>query len=414
MFSIKQENVIKVSQGRNHFREEMSNDFPIRNYIVETYGYVPSFVYPEDTFSDEILAFLVKNSKYINSSLNGSIKDIKDDLLTGFKNGFFWFKYKNIYIKLSVKNENEDGDELFGSNSLHARAIVEAMGVNLTESTKDEKKVEKKSYSMMLCNPSNIQDNILKDFEPFVISSEHQTKVHLFIKNQYGEYTFEPIPVNLPKDLDLELNYGKDFLEIDKKVKKRLMEKSSGLFMFHGMPGTGKTTYIKYLADKVDRDFIYIPTTMIENFTSDPNCLHTLISKPNCVIILEDAEKAILKRQGDGMDSSAVSALLNLSDGILSDILKTSVVLTYNCPKQDVDDALKRKGRLQVEYEFGALSVEDAKKLAKKLKYPKKFIEEKITNPLTISDIYNLEKEVEFYAKNGKKEKSDRIIGFGK
>ena len=413
MLSLKHQNIIKIGKDRLHYREETSNDFPVRNFITETYGYLPCFVYPEDTFSDGILSFLVKNAEYICSSLNGDLKDISKDLLGNFKNGYFWFKYKDVFVKISVKSENdEEDDSLFGGNLAHARAIVNSViGSN---EQKEEKKQEKKTYSISVCNPSHIQTNILGDFEPFILNSEHKTKVHIFIKNQYGEYTFEPISVNLPKDLDLELNYGKDFLEVDKKVKERLSEKASGLFMFHGMPGTGKTTYIKYLADKVNRDFIYIPTTMIESFTSDPNCLHTLISKPNSVIILEDAEKAILKRQGDGMDSSAVSALLNLSDGILSDILKTSVVLTYNCPKQDVDDALKRKGRLQVEYEFGALSIEDAKKLGKKLKYPKKLIEDKIDKPLTISDIYNLEKEVEFYAKNGKKEKSDRIIGFGK
>jgi SpoVK/Ycf46/Vps4 family AAA+-type ATPase len=150
---------------------------------------------------------------------------------------------------------------------------------------------------------------------------------------------------------------------------------------------------------------------MIEYFTSDPNCLHTLIQKPNSVIILEDAEKAILKRLGDGMDSSAVSSLLNLSDGILSDILKTSVIVTYNCPKQDVDDALKRKGRLQMDYEFTALTEEDAKKLAKNLKYPKKVIEEKIKGPLTLSEIYNIEKDTEFYGETKKQE--PKRIGFG-
>ena len=149
---------------------------------------------------------------------------------------------------------------------------------------------------------------------------------------------------------------------------------------------------------------------MIEFFTSDPNCLHTLIQKPNSVIILEDAEKAILKRLGDGMDSSAVSALLNLSDGILSDILKTSVIVTYNCPKQDVDDALKRKGRLQVDYEFAALSIEDARKLGKSLKFSKKILEEKINAPMTLSEIYNLEKETDFYAETKKTE--PKRIGF--
>jgi hypothetical protein len=411
MFSIKESKIIKINKTSPYFKEETGNDFPVRNYIVETYGHVPCFFYSEDTFSEGILEYLIDNAQFINSSVSGNVKGlIESNDKINFKNGFFWFKYNNMYIKLSVKNENDDDEYSFGlSNNMLISAVLDT-----DRNGNTLKKSEKKTYNMMVCSPSNIQKYKLNAFQKFVINDEHHTKVHLFIKNQYGEYTFEPIAVNLPQDLDLELNYGKEFLDIDKKVQERLAEKSSGLFMFHGMPGTGKTTYIKYLADKVKRDFIYIPTTMIENFTSDPNCLHTLISKPNCVIILEDAEKAILKRQGDGMDSSAVSALLNLSDGILSDILKTSVVLTYNCPKQDVDDALKRKGRLQVEYEFGALSIEDAKKLAKKLKYPKNFIEEKIIKPLTISEIYNLEKEVEFYAKNGKKEKSDRIIGFGK
>jgi SpoVK/Ycf46/Vps4 family AAA+-type ATPase len=110
------------------------------------------------------------------------------------------------------------------------------------------------------------------------------------------------------------------------------------------------------------------------------------------------------------MDSSAVSSLLNLSDGILSDIVKTSVIVTYNCPKQDVDDALKRKGRLQVEYEFGALGVEESKNLGKKLNYPQELIDEKITKSLTLNEIYNLEKEVEFYGQTKKPE--PKRIGF--
>jgi SpoVK/Ycf46/Vps4 family AAA+-type ATPase len=151
---------------------------------------------------------------------------------------------------------------------------------------------------------------------------------------------------------------------------------------------------------------------MIETFTSDPNCLSVLIEKPNSIIILEDAEKAIMKRQGDGLDSSSVSALLNLSDGILSDILKTSVILTYNCPKQDIDSALRRKGRLQVDYEFGKLNVTDARKLAKSLKHKKKTIDE-IDKPMSVAEIYNLEKEVDL---NEEKinENKERIVGFGR
>jgi hypothetical protein len=403
MFSSKP--IIKLDTNKSYYKQEASNDFPVKNYIVDTYGYAPSYYYSDDTFSEEVFDFLIKNGEMINFSIYGDYKSLTKNK-TNFKSGMIWFKYKECYLKLTVKSDDDSG-EMFLPNS---NFRIEILGDN---KSKNNDPTSKKTFNIGLYCSSNIKEIPFEDFEKFIIVDEHETKVHLFIKNQYGEYTFEPIGVNLPENLDLELNYGKDFLEVDKKIKERLMEKPNGLFMFHGIPGTGKTTYIKYLANIIKRDFIYIPTTMIENFTSDPNCLHTLIAKPNSVIILEDAEKAIMKRQGDGMDSSAVSSLLNLSDGILSDILKTSVVLTYNCSKQDIDDALKRKGRLQVEYEFGPLEIDEAKKLAKKLKYPKKFIEEKINKPLTISEIYNLEKEVEFFNKNGKKQKTKRVIGFG-
>lgn len=401
---------IKLSKEKNYYREGTDNDFPIKNYITETYGYPCCFFYVEDNFSSEIFEYLMENSEHLNFSCNGNIKYVYANPKENFRNGFFWFKYKDVFIKLSVKNESSDDGEVYFSSGVSG-SLGEIFANRGVYSKGDKKEGNKKIYSISIYAPSNVENYPLIDFEKFIVLDESPSKVHLFIKNQYGEYTFEPIAVNLPKELDLELNYGKKFLEVDKKIKERLAEKPNGLYMFHGIPGTGKTTYIKYLASCVNRDFIYIPTTMIEYFTSDPNCLHTLIQKPNSIIILEDAEKAILKRMGDGMDSSAVSSLLNLSDGILSDILKTSVIVTYNCPKQDIDDALKRKGRLQVEYEFDALSVDDATKLAKKLKFPKKFIEEKITEPMSLSDVYNLEKEVEFYSKE-KKVKEQPRIGF--
>lgn len=386
-------NALKISSDLDHYRLDTGNEFPIKNHITRNFGYAPCFYSIESSFNIDILDFLFKNGKIINFHNHGNLKNIITNNVESYNGGFFWFSYKEIFVKASLKNFSDElADEEF-------------------DITFETKKNERKTLSITICGPANCDDYYLKDFLPFMITDKKGVKVHLFIKNQYGEYNFEPISVNLPENLDLELNYGKSFLEIDKKIHERLLERPNGLFMFHGLPGTGKTTYIKYLASKVKRDFIYIPTSMIEYFTSDPNCLHTLIQKPNSIIILEDAEKAILKRLGDGMDSSSVSSLLNLSDGILSDILKTSVIVTYNCPKQDVDDALKRKGRLQIDYEFTALSVEDSKKLAKKLKYPKNIIEEKIKIPMTLSEIYNLEKEIEYHGE-AKKEEQKRI-GFG-
>jgi hypothetical protein len=397
MISLKSKNVFQIPKNGEFYKPDMGNEFPLKNFITNHYGYAPCFYNLETVFSSGILDYLFEHGQLINFYNTGKLENILVGEIEKTHGGFFLFKYKDIFVKLNIKNVNSE----FFDDDLEFLSRIQI---------KDKKK-DSKTFTLNIIGPANLKEYPLKDFTQFALSDTQEVKVHLFIKNQYGDYNFEPIAINLPDNLDLESNYGKNFIEVDKKIKERLEEKPNGLFMFHGLPGTGKTTYIKYLAGQVKRDFIYIPTTMIEYFTSDPNCLHTLIQKPNSVIILEDAEKAILKRLGDGMDSSAVSSLLNLSDGILSDILKTSVIVTYNCPKQDVDDALKRKGRLQMDYEFTALSEEDAKKLGKKLKYSKKIIDEKINKPMTLSEIYNLEKETEFYG-DTKKEKSKQI-GFG-
>jgi SpoVK/Ycf46/Vps4 family AAA+-type ATPase len=133
-----------------------------------------------------------------------------------------------------------------------------------------------------------------------------------------------------------------------------------------------------------------------------------LIQKSNSIIVLEDAEKLIMKRHGDSLDTSSVSALLNLSDGILSDILNIAVVITYNCDTKEIDPALKRKGRLKVEYKFDLLALEDAKKLALSLNYPQELIDDKIKSPMVLADIYNLEGEVKFY----KEVIQEKRIGF--
>ena len=216
--------------------------------------------------------------------------------------------------------------------------------------------------------------------------------------------------MNIPDNIDIELNYGNKFVEIEREIIKRMNENDNGIYMFHGKPGTGKSTFLKYLTTKVDKDFIYIPATMLESFTTNPHTLSSLLQKKNSVLILEDAEKIITKRLGDSQDSSAVTSLLNLSDGILGDILKCPIILTYNCSQNDIDDALKRKGRLQVNYEFGALPIEDAKKLAKHLKFSDKEIEEKITKEMSLAEIYNLTKTTEM----GEEKKETKVIGFGK
>lgn len=367
-------NTFKMDRKKKYFQFETGKDFPVKDYIIERYGQMPTFFHSDDLYSDDLFDFLVKNADLVSFTTNGKLIHIKKDL-KGYRGGTFWFRYKeHCFLAITVKNQDGEDEHFWDEEA----------------KTYDSKKV----FNLSMITPCGYAYPI-DDFIPYLVKSEG-SKIHLFIKNQYGDYAFEPLRVKLPKEMDLELNYGKEFVQIYKTLKARMAESSNGLYMFHGAPGTGKSSLIKYMAGDIKRDFIYIPTSMLESFISDPSCLQMLIQKQNSVLVLEDAEKLIMKRIGDNQDSSAISSLLNLSDGILSDILNVSVLITYNCDTDQIDSALKRKGRMQMDYRFELLSIKNAKNLATHLKYSKKIIDS-IDTPMSLADMYNLDKTVQFY-----------------
>ena len=114
----------------------------------------------------------------------------------------------------------------------------------------------------------------------------------------------------------------------------------------------------------------------------DPEFIDLLIDNPDTVLIIEDAERIIMDRRAHG--SSAVSALLNISDGLLADFLNVQMICTFNSPLTTVDSALMRKGRLIARYEFGKLSVKKAQRLSDHLGF-----EALIDRPMTVAEIAN-------------------------
>ena len=209
--------------------------------------------------------------------------------------------------------------------------------------------------------------------------------VYLVVQS-HGGYDTEMF--DLPKQtIDIELNYGKDFVPIHKKIIENLnKQKSKGLVLLHGEPGTGKTHYLKYIASKVkNKRVLFIPPFLAEFITS-PQMTPFLIDNANSVLFIEDAERVITDRTENG--STGVSNILNITDGILSDILNIQIVATFNMDKKKIDSALLRKGRLIAEHKFEALSVDDSNRLLKELgsDYVTK-------EPMTLTEIYNQKEE---------------------
>lgn len=190
--------------------------------------------------------------------------------------------------------------------------------------------------------------------------------------------------IEMPKPkLKLSDNYNDDLIEVNKELVSKLKKKNaSGLFLFHGLPGTGKSTYLKYLIHQLNQDVIFMSPRLAGNLDT-PDLTTFLIDNRNSIIVIEDAEDLITAREGER--NSSISTLLNLTDGLLGESLHIKVIATFNTEAKNIDKALMRKGRLELMYHFKALSVEKCNKLFIKLKT------DHITDKeMTLADIYNL------------------------
>lgn len=236
---------------------------------------------------------------------------------------------------------------------------------------------------------TQINLNEIKSFE----RQKKKANINL-VKSEMGHMDTEEYDLHIP-DMDLTLNYGEEFTKVHDVIIERLNKPNDkGIILLHGDPGTGKTSYIKYLTKLIkDKVILFIPPSMAE-MLSEPSFIPFLMDHRNSILIIEDAERVISDREGNG-SPAGVSNILNLTDGILGDCLNIQVIATFNMKKEKIDQALLRKGRLIAEHKFEKLSVEETNKLLKFL--DKDHVSEE---GMVLADIYNIDVEVHKSSKN--------------
>lgn len=206
-----------------------------------------------------------------------------------------------------------------------------------------------------------------------------------FITTIHGHFHLKEFK-HIGDKVDIDDHYNDDFYAFSGRTIEKLQKpKSHGLVLLHGKPGTGKTTYIRYLASQLTKRMIYFPPYMASHISS-PELINFLMDQEESILVLEDADNVISKRTGS--DSSAISNLLNLSDGLLGQCLHIPVICTFNMMHTELDAALLRKGRLLGMYEFKPLQPTVAGKLAQKIGLQNQF-----TQPATLAEIYNIGEE---------------------
>lgn len=242
-------------------------------------------------------------------------------------------------------------------------------------------------------NP-NIIDTLIKIFKRNSIQFKKQrVSIGLVSVDDNGELYVDNFYLDDKIDTMVfpDEHYGEGFEDFYLKLLSKLKSETKGLVLLHGEPGTGKTFFVRQLLKeltKSDKNILYFSPVMVDSIT-DPTFINfisnwAIKNDKKGIILIEDAEPLLESR--DTVRNNGVTNILNMTDGLLNDVLGIQIICTFNTPLSNIDSALLREERLIARKEFKKLNYEQAVNLANKLGIPL----DGIKDDMTLAQIYAL------------------------
>jgi hypothetical protein len=323
---------------------DLDREFPLAAHFVQTHGEYPNYLFSHEDYKPDLHDWLLNRGFRV---INASMRLSRD----GFRTN------ERMY-------HHPDGVMINGE--FMADSYCRFSGYYKTEDV------------MRVC---------LEGIEQLVYEHEpEQTHIYLIQSGLGGLHT-ERVEIE-PPTIDLDLYYNDGFPDVHERLVSVLNRpKYKGLILLHGEPGTGKTTYIKYLSSLVRKNMLILPPYMT-NYLTSPDLIPFLLEQRDSVLLIEDAERILQAREAGG-DTNSVSNILNLTDGLLADCLHIQIIATFNANKNLLDKALLRKGRLMIDYAFGKLAATKANALMASLG-----IDCHTTEAMTLADIFNTDQTI--------------------
>lgn len=209
---------------------------------------------------------------------------------------------------------------------------------------------------------------VVRDRHPVIVDSD-RCEAHTWSLTSFGAPTSATSAIDTPAWDEVSRNYSAvtrsaldSLIELDHPP-----EGGPRLLLWHGAPGTGKTTAIRALARQwsswCDMHILADPEALLTSpryleaaLTSGPQPTPTTSSSPNRqrLIVIEDCD-AVLDR-GHNDVRPALSRLLNSADGLSDHGRRAFVLITTNNPAHELHPALIRPGRCRAIVEFTPLT----------------------------------------------------------
>lgn len=399
-----------TSALKSNGKSKSVEDFNILDEYQSRFGETPSLL--KITHDDCDLFLYEKLKKLLHDEFKGKAKILFNDTEYNLKrdkyvtNREVWYidegyllnlwtsESKNIYANPEIDIKMSKHDTLIEGNTLLVPPVT---------STKVNKELEKK---------------LIDTFKTTTIKEYDRNSIGMMCVEGSGDLYVKDFTLDKKfKIQDLDLHYGEGFKEFNESLFKKLKTDKKGLVLLHGEPGVGKTYYLRYLLQrlsKTKKKVLWFPPTMVEAVT-DPTFFNfimnwTMDNGKNSVLLIEDAEPLLLSRENSR--NMGITNLLNLTDGILNDILSIQIIATFNTKLEDLDKALLRPERLIARKEFKKLSIDSAKKLSELIGIDP----ETVTKEMSLAEIYSVknDNEVLLHGVDKKMANGERVkIGFG-
>ena len=207
--------------------------------------------------------------------------------------------------------------------------------------------------------------DLINDIKLFC-KKENKLKIHTW--NNYHDHWYTQLKekrnlstIFLNNDIKSKL-----LSDITKFIESKSWYEQKGIpyhrgYLFHGPPGTGKTSLAVALASEINYPIYYIN---LNSFKNDSDMIEAFSEmKKQAIILIEDIDTTKLTnvRTDDNIEdrpnSISLSVLLNLIDGILSNPDKILIFTTNHLNK--IDPAIIRDGRIDIIEYIGNLEKEE-------------------------------------------------------
>jgi len=246
--------------------------------------------------------------------------------------------------------EHEFSDYLYVQNNSSSGMIIEEETNNFIKFDVDSNSTTVRAYG---------DEEFAKDIIELVTTNFSVVTSHIeWIYSSDGNSVSVPLNRDrLPVDEMYPFLNGEPLTD----YYERYMNSSANILLLIGPPGTGKTTFIRGLLAHTNSSAI---VSYDSNILDKDGFFARFIEDDASIMVLEDSD-AFLKSRSDG--NTMMHRFLNVGDGLVTTKGK-KMIFSTNLPSiRDIDSALIRPGRCFDILEFKPLTLDQAKKLSKKL-----------------------------------------------